>query len=33
VRVVFPKDARTDQCVRITDLMADRWVLFPGEEN
>ncbi len=33
VRVVFPKDARTDHCVRITDLMADRWLLFPGEEK
>lgn len=33
VRVVYPKDARTDHCVRIVDLMADRWVLFPGEEK
>lgn len=33
VRVVYPDDARTDHCVRIVDLMADRWVLFPGEER
>jgi hypothetical protein len=33
VRVVYPDDCRTDHCVRIVDLMADRWVLFPGEER
>jgi hypothetical protein len=33
VRLAFPPDAQSDHCVMITSLLADRWILFPGEEN
>lgn len=31
VRVAFPPAAQSDHCVKITDLLADRWMLFDGE--
>ena len=31
VRLAFPNKAESDSCVRIVDLLADRWLLFPGE--
>lgn len=31
VRLAFPNNAQSDHCVKITDLLADRWLLFPGE--
>lgn len=31
VRLAFPNQAQSDHCVKITDLLADRWLLFPGE--
>jgi len=31
VRLAFPNKAQSDHCVRISDLLADRWLLFPGE--
>lgn len=33
VRLRFPVNAQSDHCLRITDLLAGRWVLFPGEEK
>jgi hypothetical protein len=32
VRLTFPLNAQSDHCVNITDLLADRWLLFPGEQ-
>lgn len=31
VRLAFPKQAQSDHCVNITAILADRWLLFPGE--
>lgn len=31
VRLAFPSNAQSDHCVKITDLLADRWMLFPEE--
>jgi len=31
VRLAFPNNAQADHCVKITHLLADRWLLFPGE--
>ena len=31
VRVAFPVAAQSDNCVNITSLLADRWMLFDGE--
>ena len=31
VRLAFPSNAQSDHCVKITELLADRWLLFPGE--
>ena len=31
VRLAFPSNAQSDHCVNITELLADRWLLFPGE--
>ncbi len=31
VRLAFPNNAQSDHCVKIIDLLADRWLLFPGE--
>jgi hypothetical protein len=31
VRLAFPPNAQSDHCVKITELVADRWLLFPGE--
>ncbi len=31
VRLAFPSAAQSDHCVFITDLLADRWMLFDGE--
>ena len=31
VRLAFPSKAQSDHCVNITELLADRWLLFPGE--
>jgi len=31
VRLAFPNNAQSDHCVKITDLLADRWMLFPEE--
>ena len=31
VRLAFPSKAESDHCVFIKDLLADRWLLFPGE--
>ncbi len=31
VRLAFPNKAQSDHCVKITELLADRWLLFPGE--
>jgi len=33
VRLRFPVNPQSDHCVRITDLLAGRWVLFPDEEK
>jgi hypothetical protein len=31
VRLAFPPSAQSDHCVKISELVADRWLLFPGE--
>jgi hypothetical protein len=31
LRLAFPRKAESDHCVYIKDLLADRWLLFPGE--
>lgn len=31
IRISFPSSAQSDHCVKITDLLADRWMLFDGE--
>jgi len=31
VRLAFPNKAQSDHCVNITALLADRWLMFPGE--
>jgi len=31
VRLAFPPNAQSDHCVKISELVADRWLLFPGE--
>jgi hypothetical protein len=31
LRAAFPRSAESDHCVMITELVADRWMLFPGE--
>ncbi|MFN0079612.1 MAG: hypothetical protein ACKVY0_24375 [Prosthecobacter sp.] len=31
VRLAFPAKAQSDHCVNITEILADRWLLFPGE--
>jgi hypothetical protein len=31
LRVAYPVNAQSDQCVDITELLADRWSLFDGE--
>ncbi len=31
VRLAFPNKAQSDHCVKIVGLLADRWLLFPGE--
>lgn len=31
VRLAFPARAQSDHCVNITAILADRWLLFPGE--
>ncbi len=31
LRLRFPLNAQSDSCVMITDMLADRWLLFPGE--
>ncbi|OYW70535.1 MAG: hypothetical protein B7Z37_30400 [Verrucomicrobia bacterium 12-59-8] len=31
LRLAFPNQAQSDHCVKITDLLADRWLLFPAE--
>jgi hypothetical protein len=31
VRIAFPTVAQSDHCVNITQLLADRWMLFDGE--
>lgn len=31
VRIAFPTTAQSDHCVNITQLLADRWMLFDGE--
>lgn len=31
LRVAFPPTAQSDHCVMITEIVADRWMLFPGE--
>jgi hypothetical protein len=31
VRLAYPSKAESDHCVYIKDLLADRWLLFPGE--
>ncbi|MGV3664083.1 MAG: hypothetical protein ACO1TE_28180 [Prosthecobacter sp.] len=31
VRLAFPPNAQSDHCVEIISLLADRWLLFPGE--
>ena len=31
VRLAFPNMAQSDHCVKITELLADRWLLFPKE--
>lgn len=33
VCLAFPCKAESDSCVRIIDLLADRWLLFPGERD
>jgi hypothetical protein len=33
LRLAFPNKAQSDHCVKITELLADRWLLFPGEAN
>jgi hypothetical protein len=33
VRVVFPPNAQSDHCVKIIDLLADRWLVFPTERQ
>lgn len=31
LRVAFPPAAQSDHCAMITEIVADRWMLFPGE--
>jgi hypothetical protein len=31
LRVGFPPAAQSDHCVMIKEIVADRWMLFPGE--
>jgi hypothetical protein len=31
LRLAFPNQAQSDHCVKIVGLLADRWLLFPGE--
>lgn len=31
LRVAFPPTVQSDHCVMITEIVADRWMLFPGE--
>lgn len=33
LRLTFPNKAQSDHCVKITELLADRWLLFPGERK
>jgi hypothetical protein len=33
VRLAYPPNAQSDHCVKISELMADRWLLFPAEEK
>lgn len=33
LRLRFPAKAQSDSCVMITDMLADRWMLFPEEEK
>jgi hypothetical protein len=33
LRLAFPNQAQSDHCVKIVGLLADRWLLFPGEAN
>jgi hypothetical protein len=33
VRLAYPPSSQSDHCVKISELMADRWLLFPGEEK
>lgn len=33
LRIAFPPTAQSDHCVMITEIVADRWLLFPGEEK
>lgn len=33
VRLAFPPNAQSDHCLKISELVADRWLLFPGEEK
>ena len=33
VRLAYPPNAQSDHCLKISELVADRWLLFPGEEK
>lgn len=33
LRLRYPVNAQSNSCVLITDMLADRWLLFPGEEK
>jgi hypothetical protein len=33
VRLAFPNQAQSDHCVKIKGMLADRWLLFPGERG
>lgn len=33
LRVAFPPSSQSDHCVMITELIADRWMVFPGEAH
>lgn len=33
VRLAYPPNAQSDHCVKISELVADRWLLFPGEDK
>lgn len=33
LKLAFRPKAESDHCVRITGLLADRWLLFPGERS